>query len=109
MKFLVDGQLPPALARYLQSDLGAEAIHVNDVGLRNASDVEVWQYAEDLRLIVISKDEDFLSFAIRADKARLIWVRIGNCRRRALLESFRIAWPEIIRRLKDDSRFIELR
>lgn len=32
MKFLVDNQLPPALARFIDTDLGCEAKHVADCG-----------------------------------------------------------------------------
>lgn len=41
MSFLIDNQLPPALARFLQQDLGAEAAHVADLGLERASDQEI--------------------------------------------------------------------
>ncbi len=109
MKFLIDGQLPPALARYLQSDLGCEATHVNDLGLREASDVELWIYASENDLVVISRDEDFVSLALRRETTQLIWVRLGNCRRRTLLSLFSNAWPEIIRLLTANNRIIELR
>ena len=36
MKFLVDNQLPPALARFISDDLHVEALHVVDAGLRDA-------------------------------------------------------------------------
>lgn len=42
MKFLIDNQLPPALARLIRLDLGAEAAHVADIGLRDATDTELW-------------------------------------------------------------------
>jgi hypothetical protein len=38
VKFLVDNQLPPALARFISEDLGAKAVHVADVGLRDGTD-----------------------------------------------------------------------
>ena len=41
MRFIVDAQLPPALARFLAS-LGEEAIHVLDAGLLEADDGEIW-------------------------------------------------------------------
>jgi len=37
VKFLIDAQLPPALARWLQ-DAGYQAEHVGDLGLREAND-----------------------------------------------------------------------
>ena len=44
MRFLVDNQLPVALARFLTS-AGSESLHVIDVGLAQASDSEIWRYA----------------------------------------------------------------
>ena len=46
MRFLVDAQLPPALARML-TDHGHHAEHVTDVGPADASDRELWRYALD--------------------------------------------------------------
>jgi transcriptional regulator with XRE-family HTH domain len=44
MRFLVDAQLPPALARWLAAQ-GHEAEHVSDCGLAQAADPAVWDYA----------------------------------------------------------------
>lgn len=40
MRFLVDAQLPPALARWLTAK-GYEAEHVADVGMASSSDIEI--------------------------------------------------------------------
>jgi hypothetical protein len=56
--FVVDNQLPPALARFIQSEFGMSAVHVADIGLRDASDAEVWKYASETGSVLISKDED---------------------------------------------------
>lgn len=42
MRFLVDAQLPPALARLLASH-GHVAEHVADIGLRDADDSPIWR------------------------------------------------------------------
>ncbi|MGC2657250.1 MAG: DUF5615 family PIN-like protein [Bryobacteraceae bacterium] len=78
MNLLIDNQLPPALARFIESELRCSAIHVADVGLRDASDAEVWQYASTTGSILVSKDEDFATMVLRAPTAKLIWVRVGN-------------------------------
>jgi predicted nuclease of predicted toxin-antitoxin system len=109
VRFLVDNQLPPALARFIEFDLGAEATHVADVGLRDATDAELWAYATATDSILISKDEDFVSMVLNTPTARLVWVRVGNCRRVFLLDVFRRIWPRIIERLEDRDRFIEVR
>jgi hypothetical protein len=42
MKFLVDNQLPLALARFLSAN-GIESQHVLDIGLDAASDQTIWE------------------------------------------------------------------
>jgi len=42
VKFLVDNQLPPVLARQIQDEFGEEAVHVADLGLQEASDSALW-------------------------------------------------------------------
>jgi predicted nuclease of predicted toxin-antitoxin system len=49
MRFLVDAQLPPALARILSAK-GFEAEHVYDVQLGTAQDSAIWDYALRRRL-----------------------------------------------------------
>jgi predicted nuclease of predicted toxin-antitoxin system len=44
VKFLVDNQLPAALAHHLTSR-GADCQHVLDAGLAEATDAEIWDYA----------------------------------------------------------------
>ncbi len=58
MRFLVDAQLPPALARRL-TELGHEAEHVVDRQLAAASGAQVWDFALQHAAVIITKDEDF--------------------------------------------------
>lgn len=58
MTFLVDAQLPPTLAGWLTQQ-GHTAQHVNDIGLREAEDTEIWNQALSTGAIVVTKDEDF--------------------------------------------------
>jgi predicted nuclease of predicted toxin-antitoxin system len=109
VKFLVDNQLPAALARFLSSR-GVECQHVLDLNLSDASDAAIWEYASRNDCVLISKDEDFLYLAnIPSAKARLIWVRIGNCRTKSLLAAVERLWPKIEAGLKAGDRVIELR
>ena len=58
MRFLVDAQLPPALARWL-AERGHAAVHVADQGMQAASDTTIWDYALREGAAIITKDEDF--------------------------------------------------
>ena len=109
MTFLVDNQLPAALARFLTSR-GLDCWHVLDVDLPNASDAEIWEYASRNDCVLISKDEDFFYLAnVPSAKVRLIWIRLGNCRTPELLYAMASLWPKIEASLKAGDRIIEVR
>lgn len=109
MKFLVDNQLPPALARFIVSR-GHECHHVLDVGLARASDSEIWKSANENELAIVSKDEDFFYLANRPEtRARLVWVRLGNCRTPVLLAEFERLWSRIVSSLEAGDRVVEIR
>jgi predicted nuclease of predicted toxin-antitoxin system len=46
MRFLVDAQLPPALARWL-GEHGLAATPVRELGLRDSDDGSIWNFAAD--------------------------------------------------------------
>ena len=109
MNFLVDNQLPPVLARFL-TEHGQAGKHVLDFSLDETPDAAVWSYALQHDMVVVSKDDDFLHLASRpGDQGRLVWVRIGNCRKQALLEAFAKALPQVVAALNGGSRIVELR
>jgi predicted nuclease of predicted toxin-antitoxin system len=59
VRFLVDANLPPALARWLV-DSGHEAEHVTDLGAERFPDRVLWERARELGACVITRDEDFV-------------------------------------------------
>lgn len=109
MTFLVDNQLPGALARFLTA-LGVESHHVLDLGLGQASDIEIWRYASEHRMTLISKGEDFFHLAGRpAASVQLVWVRLGNCRREKLLRAIESVWPRVEACLAAGDQVVEIR
>ena len=109
MKFLVDNQLPKALARWL-TERGHDAVHVLDRGKGQTDDRQIWAEAIDEGRIVVSKDEDFFILATRpADAGQLLWLRIGNCRTQSLLTSLDGSLPAIIQAFQSGQRIVELR
>ena len=79
MKLLFDENLSPRLVKLL-SDVFPDSVHVRDVGLKAASDPDVWTYAKDNGLVICSKDSDMhqRSFVF-GFPPKIIWVRLGNC------------------------------
>lgn len=77
MKFLIDANLPPAMADWLR-EAGHEARHVRDALSLTAPDEAVWSEALTSGAIVVTKDADYLALAARDPSGRLVLVRCGN-------------------------------
>jgi predicted nuclease of predicted toxin-antitoxin system len=108
MMFLVDAQLPPALVIWLQEH-GHSAQHVDEVGLREAEDVDIWNYALSTGASVITKDEDFAERTTRTSGGPpIIWLRIGNSTNRTLIHWLLPRWQDILLLLKAGNRLIEV-
>jgi predicted nuclease of predicted toxin-antitoxin system len=80
MRFLVDAQLPPALARWLVAK-SFDAEHVGDCGLATASDAEIWDYALRSGSIILTKDDDLDQAAQYSDARSSYMVRERSTRR----------------------------
>lgn len=109
MRFIVDAQLPPALARLLTS-LGHTAEHVVDIGMRDAEDSPIWSYALQHQAVIVTKDEDFALGHQKSKNAPvIIWLRIGNTSRRSLLQWFESLLPQILLLIQQGESLIEVR
>ncbi|MDD5495437.1 MAG: DUF5615 family PIN-like protein [Dehalococcoidia bacterium] len=108
MRFLVDA------AHWLSSNVtlqqqGHEAQHVADLEMMQTSDRDIWIWAKQNSSIIISKDEDFVILhSSEAQPVPLIWVRVGNTRRKELLEWFERLLPLIEEKLASGDLLVEL-
>lgn len=108
MRFLVDAQVPPALARWLAAK-GHEAAHVGDLGMQAASDAAIWDYALASSSVIVTKDEDFAQRKVLNDGAPLVvWIRLPNTRRRDLLGWFEVVLPDILAALTRGDTLVEV-
>ncbi len=107
--FLVDAQLPSALARWLaERDHVAE--HVADIGLLSARDSEIWRYAIEHDAALIRRDEDFPGRVLLGNQGA--GRRLGpggNTTRAALLDWFDPLLEKVIAMIDGGERLIELR
>ncbi len=108
MKFLIDAQLPPALARWLR-EAGHDAAHVEDVGLREADDAPIWAHALQADAILVTKDDDFAARSTRETTAPVIvWLRVGNSTNKALRSWIEARLSGIVLMLDQGNRLIEV-
>ncbi|TQE98576.1 MAG: hypothetical protein FKY71_13130 [Spiribacter salinus] len=109
MRFLVDAQLPPALARWLDVQ-GHEAKHVVDLDMAAASDASIWSRASEERAVIVTKDEDFAVWrtAVDGPVPVIVWLRFGNTRRSELLRRFEVLLPQIMSAMDAGETLIEI-
>lgn len=108
MKFLVDDHLPVALARALTA-AGYEALHVLDCDLSGQADRAIWRRACGDGSVIVSKDEDFvLLHASRPPHARVLWLRMGNSRKRPLLAKVLPLMPDAVVRFERGEMVVEI-
>lgn len=108
MRFLIDAQLPPSLAKHLSAH-GHEATHVAEIGLTSAPDRILWAHAAAIGAVLVTKDEDFVMMRALDNKGpAVIWVRIGNTTKRALIERFAEKFPAILNSLERGDTIIEI-
>lgn len=80
--------------------------------MTSASDREVWNEALEREAVIVTKDEDFVTIG-RAQPNEpvpaIVWIRIGNCSRKALLESLLPLLPTVVELLEAGERIVEIR
>lgn len=85
-------------------------MHVHDIQLEAAPDRVIWEYAIKNALVIVTKDADF---AQRSDlqgtaPPQIVWVRLGNLRRKALIAEFSRLMPDIERAIANGIRITQL-
>ena len=79
MKLLFDQNISRRLVRRL-ADIYPDSIHIREVGLRDADDAEIWEYAKLKGFTIVSKDSDFQQRSLLyGHPPKFIWLRVGNC------------------------------
>jgi predicted nuclease of predicted toxin-antitoxin system len=111
MKLWVDAQLPPLLAEWInQQGFGVQASAVRDLGLRDATDPEIFQAARTVDAVVMTKDRDFVHLLDRhGPPPQVIWMRMGNCSNSALQQILDRTLPQALVLLQSGEPWVEIR
>jgi predicted nuclease of predicted toxin-antitoxin system len=79
MTLWIDAQLSPALAHWIETTYGVAAIAIRDLGLRGATDIEIFQAARAAEAVVMTKDSDFVELLDRlGPPPQVLWITCGN-------------------------------
>ena len=80
MKLLVDQNISFRLLPHIRPSF-PEASHVRDLGLMDANDFRIFQYAKANSFdAILTLDEDFHNIQLEhGTPPKIIWLRVGNC------------------------------
>ena len=75
----VDAQISPRIARWIAEKFRVAAHAVRDLGLRDASDLQIFAEARRADAIVLTKDADFVHLLEqRGSPPKILWLICGN-------------------------------
>lgn len=95
MKLLFDHNLSPQLVARL-ADIYSNSQHIYFIGLDQADDRIVWEYARQSGFTVVTRDADFNELSILQEfPPKIIWIRRGNCSTRQVEEILRSHFADI--------------
>ena len=78
MRLLFDQNLSHRLLAVLE-DLFPNSLHVRLLGMDQADDLAIWNYALDHNLIIVTQDSDYSDWnKLRGAPPKIIWLRCGN-------------------------------
>ena len=88
MKLLFDQNISFRVTKKLK-DVYPDVIHVIDVGLKDASDYEIWKYATQHSCCIVTFDTDFYNLvSLYGSPPKVIWLRTGNTSTSEIIELF---------------------
>lgn len=109
MTIWVDAHLSPAIATWITSTFGIEAIALRDLGLRDAEDPEIFEAAKAQKAVVMTKDSDFVDLVERlSSPPQIIWLTCGNTSNAKLREILSETLPRALELLAAGETLVEI-
>jgi predicted nuclease of predicted toxin-antitoxin system len=106
----VDAQLPPAIADWISSEFRIQAVAVRHIGLRFATDRDIFFTARHQAAVIMTKDSDFVRLVDEhGPPPQVIWITCGNTSNTRLQEILEVALPKAIQLLQAGEKLVEIR
>ena len=109
MTIWIDAQMSPAIAAWVSSNFAVSVVAIRDLGLRDAEDQEIFHAAKRAKVVVMTKDSDFVSLLDRLGAPpQVIWVTCGNTSNTRLKEILTSTLPKALELLDSGERLVEI-
>ena len=91
LKYLIDANLP----YYFSLWASEEYVHVKNIDDQQ-TDTQIWEYAKEHRLTIVTKDTDFSNRMILSEPPpRVIHIKLGNLKMRTFHTTLSNVWGEV--------------
>jgi len=75
----LNAHLSPKLADWISKEFDVHCVAVRDLGLRDASDIDIFNEAKRQNAVIITKDSDFTDLVLRHNSPpQIILLTMGN-------------------------------
>ena len=109
MTIWLDAQLSPAIATWIRLQYGMSAVALRDLGLRDATDREIFFAARVADAVVMTKDSDFVSLLEKhGPPPKVIWLTCGNTSNAGLKEILIGTLEKALELLQAGERLVEI-
>ena len=109
MNIWVDAQLPPNLAQWISNNFDVKAAALRDLGLRDVKDIEIFEAARVVNVVLMTKDSDFIDLVCRlGTPPQILWLTCGNVTNRNLRQLLTRTLPDALELLRQGEMIIEI-
>ena len=109
MTIWLDAQLSPAIAAWITGQYSVPAVALRDLGLRDATDREIFFAARASDAIVMTKDSDFVRLLeVNGSPPKVIWLTCGNTSNARLKEILADTFEKALELLQSGEHLVEI-
>lgn len=105
----LDAQLSPLLADWISAQFKVSCTHIRELGLKNSTDRQIFFEAKNNKVIIITKDSDFLDLLLaNASPPKIIWLTCGNTSNEKPKSILKLKLPEALKMLEGENDLVEI-
>jgi predicted nuclease of predicted toxin-antitoxin system len=105
----VDAQLSPAIAEFIEKELGVHAASARRLEMTSAEDADIFAAAKQANAVVLTKDADFpLQLQRHGPPPKVLWLRCGNTSNAHLRDVLRQVLPTALKMLEAGEILVEI-
>lgn len=109
MLIWIDAQLSPGIAKWIAEKYRVQAVAVRDLGLRDATDHQIFMSAQQIGAVIMTKDGDFLDLLDQfGTPPQILWLTCGNTSNERLKQILANTLQDAMALLEKGENFVEI-